>query len=264
MTLPSLNFTQDDALAALRSFLIGVLPQNIEVVTGQSNRVPEPVGPDFVIMTPLLRERLETNVHVYADCAFNASIGANGTLSVTSMIHGSIQLGNTLFGVGIPSGIVIASAVTGSGGVGDYALSGSIGSVGSEVMASGVAFFLNPTEFTVQCDVYGPSSADHAQVISTLFRDQFAVDQFAMFGSAPPGYQYIPPGGTVPEKFTAIAPLYCEDPRQMPFVSGEEAYELRWIVDCCLQCNFVVEAQRDFAGAVRIYPLVPVDNFYPA
>lgn len=61
MSKPALSITEDDILTALRTFLLSVLPTGIEVIQGQDNRVPEPKGPDFVVMTPMSRARLATN-----------------------------------------------------------------------------------------------------------------------------------------------------------------------------------------------------------
>lgn len=66
--------TESQVFSALRSFLLGLglaysLPQTTaaEVVKGQSNRVAEPQGADFVVMTPIRRPRLGTNVDTYGD-----------------------------------------------------------------------------------------------------------------------------------------------------------------------------------------------------
>jgi hypothetical protein len=47
--VPSQN--QSNISAALRSFLLAVLPSGIEIRRGQANRVAELQGADFVIMT---------------------------------------------------------------------------------------------------------------------------------------------------------------------------------------------------------------------
>lgn len=59
---PTLSLSESQTMTALRSFLLGVLAPGVEVVAGQDNRVAEPVGTDFVVMTPTMRERIETNV----------------------------------------------------------------------------------------------------------------------------------------------------------------------------------------------------------
>ena len=50
--------TQSQIMQALRSFLLGVLPTGVPVVLGQINRVAEPKGSDFVVMTPIRQVRL--------------------------------------------------------------------------------------------------------------------------------------------------------------------------------------------------------------
>lgn len=57
----TLSLTEDQTLQALRAFLLFCLPTGVEVVRGQDNLVAMPAGPDFVVMTPILRERLATN-----------------------------------------------------------------------------------------------------------------------------------------------------------------------------------------------------------
>ena len=257
MTLPSVNFTDVNALTAMRSFLLGILPAPVEVIRGQDNRVAEPATPDFVVMTSTLQKRLAFNFVTYADCAFNASISIAGVLSVTEMLHGTITLGNQLLAVGVggvlqPGAIFVAGTITGTGGVGDYQLSGTIGAVSGTKMATGVFLALQPIEITIQLDVHGPNSTNNAQIISTLFRDQYAVDVFSAFGTTPPGWGPIPIGGTLPIPYNAIAPLYADEPRQSAFINAESQYEERWIVDACLQTNQVVTVARDFADTLKI------------
>lgn len=67
MNAPALSLTESQALTALRAFLLTVLPEGVEVTRGLDNLVPEPIGADFVVMTPVLRERLSTNVTIYRD-----------------------------------------------------------------------------------------------------------------------------------------------------------------------------------------------------
>lgn len=60
----SLSLTESNILTALRAFLLEVLPVTapaIEVVRGQDNLVAPPAGADFLVMTPIMRERLATN-----------------------------------------------------------------------------------------------------------------------------------------------------------------------------------------------------------
>lgn len=56
-----------ETIAALRAFLLSVLPSGVEVIRAQDNRVPQPLAADFVVMTIIGRGRLATNIVTYAD-----------------------------------------------------------------------------------------------------------------------------------------------------------------------------------------------------
>lgn len=169
MTAPALDFTQSAALAALRTgFLLPILPSGVEVVLGQDNRVPPPKGTNFLVMTPLFRARISTNVDTYSD--------------------------------GYPSSPSVKNA-------------------------------LQPTKLTVQVDVIGPDSADHAQRIATLWRDEYATD-------------------ALNAKNVRIQPLYCEDPKQIPWTSGEQQVDQRWEIDLHIQINPTVTLPQDFADKI--------------
>ncbi|MGF6633528.1 phage neck terminator protein [Paraburkholderia sp. MM6662-R1] len=93
-----LSFTESEALAALRAFLLGILADGIEVVQGQDNRVSEPQSPDFVVMWPLLRDRLATNVTRYSD-GFPAApsvkqVSQSTRLTVQLDVHGPASADN--------------------------------------------------------------------------------------------------------------------------------------------------------------------------
>ena len=66
MTL-AVSITESNVKQVLRSFLLGIMPGGVEVISGLDNRVPEPVGADFIVMTPNLRMRLSTNHDSYID-----------------------------------------------------------------------------------------------------------------------------------------------------------------------------------------------------
>lgn len=97
------------------------------------------------------------------------------------------------------------------------------------------------TEVTMQCDVHGPASADNAQIITTLFRSAYSVQQFATSG-------------------LDITPLHVSDPRQVPFVNGEQQFENRWAIDMAMQANPIVTVPQDFANTLTI-GLIEVDTF---
>jgi hypothetical protein len=181
MTAATIDLTETQTIKALGDFLTTVLPAGTAVVRGQVNRVPEVKGPDFVVMTPILRERLATNTDTYSD-----GFDTNGP-----QIKDAMQ----------------------------------------------------PARVTVQLDIHGPDSADNAQVITTLLRDEYAVNIFATFG-------------------LDVTPLYAGDPRQSPFLNGEQQIETRWTVDSVLQCNPIVTVPQDFASTLSV-GLVNVDAAYP-
>lgn len=61
----ALDLTEEMILTDLRSVLLGLLPDGWEVIRTQDNQVPQPVGPDFLTMTPIRRERIATNVDTW-------------------------------------------------------------------------------------------------------------------------------------------------------------------------------------------------------
>ena len=94
---------QDDLTTALRSFLLAVLPAGTEVILAQPNRVPEPKGGNFVIMTPTLQKRLGTNLDRYLDCRMTGSISGSqmDVTAVAGGFPGKIDVGSVIFGVGL-------------------------------------------------------------------------------------------------------------------------------------------------------------------
>jgi hypothetical protein len=168
----TISLTEQQTLTALRTVLLGILPDGTPVIRSEVNRVAEPSESDFCMLTPILRTRLATNTDSYIDAPFATP---------------PVGLRNSL----------------------------------------------NPMQITVQLDVHGPASADNAQMISTLFRDEYACIQFAATGFD-------------------VQPLYAEDPRQTPFENAEQQTEYRWSVDVVLQANPVISTAQDFADVVVI------------
>lgn len=227
----NISLTETQILTVLRAFLLDLLPTRTEVVRGQTNRVPEPQGADFVVMTPILRERLATNQTNYRDAALVGS-ATGQTLTVTAVDFGQVVIGAPLYGPGIPAGIYVSSFGTGTGGVGTYNLSAPVMPVSGDLFA-GTGQGMQATRVTVQIDVHGPLSADNAQRISTLLRDEYACRFFA-------------------DQRSDVAPLYASEPRQAPFLNGEKQIETRWTLDAVLQANPVVTSPQQFAGEVTV------------
>lgn len=239
---PVLSFTERDANVALRTFLLGLVASGTEVVRGQVNRVPEPRGADFVVFWPLRRDRLGTNLTTYLDTEVVASI-AGSVLTVTGVLYGVLTPGLTLYGTGAgpAANTALGAQLTGSlGGTGTYAV------IPVQTLASSTVFVgerddLAATDMVVQVDIHGPSSADNAQRLDTLLRSEYGTRAF----------------GTV-----AVAPLYCDSPRQLPFLDAEQQVEDRWSVDVHLQLSAVVSTTQQFADQLEP-TLIDVDATFP-
>jgi hypothetical protein len=85
------------------------------------------------------------------------------------------------------------------------------------------------TALHIQLDVYGPTSAENATVITTLFRDSYGTEAFAE---------------------TGLAPLYAEDPFQMPLVAGEQQWIQRWTIRAALHGSIAVTVPQGFADTL--------------
>ena len=83
-----------------------ILPQLApsNIIVGQTNRVASPEG-DYIVMWPLTRPRLATNVETPIDCKFTASIApltaSTSTMTVTAVQSGEIELENQIFSTNV-------------------------------------------------------------------------------------------------------------------------------------------------------------------
>lgn len=209
----------------------------VQVLRGQANRVPEPQGDNFVVMTPIRKDRLETNVDTYVDAYFQGSI-AGSTLSVNSIAYGTLSVGAPVFGVNIALGTIIVAPVSLN-----MWLVSIPQNISTQAMAAGTNTMLQPTKVTIQLDVHGPQGSDLAQIISTAFRDEYGFDLMAQSGFD-------------------VRPLYADDPHQMPFINAESQFEDRWIVEAVLQANQTVIVPQQYADEVNVL-LINVDATYP-
>jgi hypothetical protein len=96
---------------------------------------------------------------------------------------------------------------------------------------------------TIQVDTFGPLSGDHAQIIQTLFRSDWGVDQFATSGFD-------------------VTPLYTSEPRQMKFNDESSQVQQRWSIDLQLQASPIVTVPQDFADQLAV-GVISVDASYP-
>ena len=232
MVAPALS--QSGVQTALRSFLLSILPAGTLVFEGQDNRVSEPSATNFVIMTVILAERLSTNYVALADCIFTGQV--DGTTLTLSGNSTPVQVGSTLFGIGVASGTTIVRQIDGPpGGGGDYQV--SIGqSVLLSRLACGNVTLLQAQKLTFQLDIHSDkvaTAADMATTISTMFRDSVAVDAFTALGYP-------------------VTPLYADDPRQVPFLNSEQQFEQRWIVDAVLEAKSQITWPMQFADGATV------------
>ena len=237
--------SRDDYYTALRAFLLTILPDGIEVVQKQDNRVPQPTGFDFVTLNEVGRRRLSTNVTTYADCTFSGLVQGS-TLTVMQIRLGRVEIGARLLGGGVQDGTAVQAQLSGRPGAnGVYALSAVQQSpISGASLSTGAALIAQPTEITIQVDVYGPGSSDNTTTITTLLRPEYASLWFARQGWTARGIDVLDIG----------------EPRQMPFIDGEAQYEDRWSFDVKLQANQVTSPSQDFADAVSVNTNSPADG----
>lgn len=224
------SITEDDVEIALCNFLANVtgLPSG-QVVIGQTNRVAEPLG-DFVIIWPINRQRLGTNVDLPSDTKGTGSISGT-VMTISAVAIGAFGGGNQVFGVNVAANTMIVNQLTGpAGGVGTYTITPSQ-AISSQTLSAGTNAISTTTEVVMQVDVHGPHSADNAQTIQQLFRDQYGVDQFAG---------------------TGISPLFAEGPRQAPFINAAKEYEDRWTLDVHLQIDPTIFVPQQFADKLTV------------
>lgn len=237
--------TTQNAITQLGKFLRAVLTDDVEIMQGQINRVPEPKGTEFVIMTPIRGERLRTNVHTESDARFTGSIAA-AVLTVEEVQIGTVEIGRIVFGPDVaPNTKIIAGPA--DGGPGDYTVSVEQ-TIASRVLSAGAEDIEQGQKVVIQIDFHSASAAlegDMAATVSTLLRDAYAIRQFR---SQTPDY--------------GVVPLLADDPRQMPFLNEAQQYEWRWIVEAWLQSNVVVSVPQEFADSAQV-ETVDVEAEFP-
>lgn len=96
------------------------------------------------------------------------------------------------------------------------------------------------TRLDFQVDFYGALAADWAAMFATIMRSEYGVDKLA------------------PE----AAPLYADDARMLPLVTGEEQYLERWMVRAVLQYNPVTTVLQQYADTATV-DIINVDEAYP-
>lgn len=243
--------TQSNLTTAIRRFLLDVLDPGVEVILGNDNRVPEPKGGSFVVMTPTRFDRLATNFDSSLDLKMTGSIaGSEMTITdVTPRSRGTVQVGMRIFGVGVADGTLVTALGTGTGGVGTYTIAPAQ-TIASETLSGGRQRLVQPAQASVQLDFHNapqgtPAASDMAQTVATVLRDPAGV---SMFANQSPNY--------------GVSPLYADDPRELPFVNDQQQYEWRWVVSAEFQVNQQVDIAQEYADSV-VVGLIEVDERYP-
>ena len=229
--MPALiDLTETAILTAVRGLLLEVLEDGTDCIRAQVNRVPQPISADFVVMTPLRRERLATNIVADLDIIITGAI-TETTLTVETIANGTLSPGQMIFAVTVEPGTRIVAQLDGeTGGIGTYSITPEQ-IVEPVRMYAGLHNMLQKTEITLQLDVHGPNSASNAQIISTVARDGWVCEALA---------------------YSGIQPLYAAEARQVAFINAESQFEDRYVVELCLQGNPTVGVAQQFADEVEI------------
>jgi hypothetical protein len=230
--------TQSGIQAALVAFLNATLP-GVLVVSGQDNRVSEPPAGDFVVITPIFFDRIETNWDLYADCRCTGQITAQ-VLNVNAVQIGKVLVGATLFGTGVTPCTVLAQTSGSPGGPGNYTVSVNQTTPANTVFSAGNLARQQNMEWRVQLDFHSGSNppnldaGDMAAIFVTQYRSVFATDFFEN------------------QLSLGIDALYADEARQVPFINDQQQYEWRWMVEALLQANQVVVVPQQFSDAVTV------------
>ena len=101
----------------------------------------------------------------------------------------------------------------------------------------GITTINGPTRIDIQIDFYGTSAGELCKVIKSAFRSQWAYDQFP----------------------SNIRPLYTDQGRQAPLITGEEQYESRWTLTASMQYNPTVTLPQQSADELSVAGTVDID-----
>lgn len=244
MVAATISLKEEAIITAFRSFLVSEMP-SLDVILGQVNRVPEPQGDNFAVYWPLRHERLGTNILSYLDALAFGSIALT-VLTVTAVEKGVLLPGTVLTdpdGFILPNTVITSQLSGTTGGAGTYRVSPSQTATPTEIRA-GVRYDTQPTQMTLQVDVHGPNSWDNVQIMTTLFKSIAGAEFFDATG-------------------LDMAPLFCTEPKQTPFLNAEQQYENRWVIEAVFQCNPQVGTPQQFADQLEI-TLIDAVTAYPA
>lgn len=93
----------------------------------------------------------------------------------------------------------------------------------------------------VQVDFFSQLNAgDWAKMFTTVWRDSYACDALAPI----------------------CQPLFADQARRMPWVTGEDQFQTRFTVTAAVQYNPITTAPQQFAGSAEV-TIIEVDTTYP-
>lgn len=104
---------------------------------------------------------------------------------------------------------------------------------GKEVMS-------HTSQWRVQLDCYGEGAGDMANIISTVFRSEWACESFSDTG-------YM------------VRPVYSTDPRQTYYIDGESQYGERWTIDVTMLFEDGIGVDMYFFDSASV-TLTPTDT----
>lgn len=102
---------------------------------------------------------------------------------------------------------------------------------------TGTKAITQATEWVVQIDCYGVQSMQWANVLTTLFRDEFSCTALKPY----------------------LQPLEADDPIQAPIINGEQQYEQRWIITAKFQYNPTTIISQQFFDQAAVEGVHSVD-----
>ena len=95
----------------------------------------------------------------------------------------------------------------------------------------GETTYTEPMQVDVQLDFHGETSTDNATTFQILFRDAYA-------------YDFLNP--------LNVAPLYCDDGQQMPFINDQDQFEDRWVLTASMQINPALIIAQQSANTLTV------------
>jgi hypothetical protein len=83
----ALSLPESALMTVLGNFIVSLMDPAVVVVQGQDNRVPAPIAANYVVMTPLHRKRLATNVSTWDNSTPSPTL-----LAVAEAVEETIQI----------------------------------------------------------------------------------------------------------------------------------------------------------------------------